>query len=202
MVRAIVVTDSFGYATREQLVRCDCKVSALIICFRQIMSKKHSTFVANWRAFGFYGLFITSLVSVIRADDFKATLTPLSSYRQTTGTILSSYVWQRNTRHGERYHAEISYRYQVDGKSFWNNKISFVKTGDRDRVLAQNSIDKYPKYKRVTVYYRPENPASAILEPKTAKDNRFLIASLFAAFIGCFAIVAWSYRVNENSAQK
>jgi hypothetical protein len=64
------------------------------------------------------------------------------------------------------YQAEVSYRYEVGGKPLVANRVFF---GDGVSVSssagAVRRVDRYPAGSKVRVYYDPEKPARAVLEP-------------------------------------
>ena len=77
------------------------------------------------------------------------------------------------------YRAKILYEYQVDEVTLTGTRIAYVKkkpikvkgdvTSSIDRTLAeahaQGIVDRYPKGKSVSVYYKPDNPKVCLLEP-------------------------------------
>lgn len=62
--------------------------------------------------------------------------------------------------------AHIVYTYKIGSNIFASDRVSFSPEANR----APSLVDKYPKGKKVTVYYSPDNPSSAVLEQKTASD--------------------------------
>lgn len=86
------------------------------------------------------------------------------------GTILSSELEADTGYHdGKRiqtYGAAIRYAYGVGGKTYESEQIQLggssetSRPGEFERIVA-----RYPEGKRVTVYYDPDDPATATLEP-------------------------------------
>ncbi len=62
-----------------------------------------------------------------------------------------------------RYTPRITYRYQVDGKTYENHVIG--RYGYTSKWASGISRGQYAVGKPVTVYYNPENPAESVLEP-------------------------------------
>jgi len=98
------------------------------------------------------------------------------------GTVVSSEVQQeRNTsrsngksRMKTTYHAEILYDYVANGTTYSANKVSFGQVGGSSPAPARKIVNRYPKGKNVTVYYNPEKPETAVLEPGMSAAVYFL----------------------------
>lgn len=86
-------------------------------------------------------------------------------------TIESSQVISRRsssttgTRSGRRYNPEIRFEFTVDGKPYTGDRVSFRDDHYGKREPAAEIAARYPVGSTVTVYYPPENPAEAVLEP-------------------------------------
>ena len=110
------------------------------------------------------------------------------NWPHTSGVIVISSVSQsreydsRKKRTKTVYRANIGYAYQVGGKRFQGDKISFGGTST-DRKSAYRLTAKYPNKKKNDVYYDPAGPENAMLEPgKTWLTYiPFLSGLLFAA---------------------
>src|ERR1051326_3471856 len=103
------------------------------------------------------------------------------SWPTTTGTILSATLDQQTRRNSQGYHdvtyaPTVEYTYEVNGNSYRSDKINAGWTVSYDAGTAQNKISQYQPGARVTVYYNPSDPADAVLEPKSAAGNIFMIA--------------------------
>jgi hypothetical protein len=70
------------------------------------------------------------------------------------------------------FHAELSYRYTVDGVRFANDDICFFQKesncgfGTDDFKEAEELLALYPEGSRVTIFYDPEDPGQAVLQPE------------------------------------
>jgi len=103
------------------------------------------------------------------------------------------------------YRAKILYEYQVDEVTLTGTRITYLKkkrikvkgddTSKIDRTLAeaqaQSIVDRYPKGKSVSVYYKPDNPEVCLLEPGLG------LQAFVAPVIGVFmfiigGIIAWA----------
>ncbi len=68
----------------------------------------------------------------------------------------------------KRYYPKIEYPYSVQGKEFTGTKVKALFSGRISYLTewqAQNVINKYPEGKNVLVFYDPNDPARACLEP-------------------------------------
>lgn len=88
------------------------------------------------------------------------------NWANTTGAILMSSVQSRRSGHGYSTIPVIVYQFEVNGKTIQSQNI---RAGDKYLKVnvswqAQETVDKYPIGKQVTVYYDPNNPAECALE--------------------------------------
>lgn len=93
------------------------------------------------------------------------------SWPSTQGKITSSYIKKQvNKKSGTNrtttsFSAKVHYRYMVGGTTYSGDRICFGGTySGGKRSLAKKVADSYPKGKKVTVYYDPENPKEAVLK--------------------------------------
>jgi len=115
----------------------------------------------------------------------------------TQGIVLKSSVGShtKSGTNGVRsttYHAEILYRFSVDGKIFKGDTIASGDFGSNDQAHARRVVTNYPKGKSITVYYMAENPKECLLEPGLKLQAWFtpglglvflLVGSLMALFL-------------------
>lgn len=91
------------------------------------------------------------------------------SWPTVQGVVLSAEVKRSQTKHGNTttwsYRAVVRYDFQVDGKPYSGDKISFVDFGSRNASLANTRANRYAAGKTVTVHYDPSNPQICVLEP-------------------------------------
>jgi len=91
-----------------------------------------------------------------------------------------------------KYIPNIVYQYQVDGMDFMGDKISFGGTSNSNQTWAYKMRDQYPEGSEVAVYYDPENPQDAVLQPG-AKGSTYIIFVLGVVFailgVGIFFFV-------------
>ncbi len=66
------------------------------------------------------------------------------------------------------YSADISYDYLVDDQAYVNGSVHFGSMSSSDPSMARAMLQRYPVGKTVTVFYNPERPQQAVLEPGVA----------------------------------
>jgi hypothetical protein len=82
------------------------------------------------------------------------------------GIITSSELNKTRDRDGkDMYSANILYEYSVDGKEYSDGNIGVMDGSTSMKSSVKNTVRKYAKGKKVTVYYDPEFPGTAVLEP-------------------------------------
>lgn len=110
-----------------------------------------------------------------------------------TGVVIESDVEARQDRdrngNGNRssttYKAIVVYDYTVDGKEYSSGRIWFgsdISTSDQAQM--RNIVKGYPTGSDVKVYYNPDDPAEAVLQPGVFFTSYFLLI-----FGGVFAVV-------------
>jgi hypothetical protein len=85
------------------------------------------------------------------------------SWPSTTGRIinlnLSSPWWDEESI---GYHLRAEYTYTVESETYRSYRVSF---GHRSYFSKKHASEQFPLGKEVEVYYDPENPVNAVLEP-------------------------------------
>ena len=88
------------------------------------------------------------------------------SWPTTRGVVEQSRVETIRSRRADRsktYRPRVRYAYEVDGRSYSAERISFGDSAIGLRGPAARIADRYPGGSRVTVHYSPEQPAEAVL---------------------------------------
>ncbi len=97
-------------------------------------------------------------------------------------------VWKKDSQ--THYQPDIAYSYTIDGKKYSSSKITVGEPPLDNNVSKAKSVQaKYPVGKEVKVWYDPELPESAALEPGI-KTGDIMLASISILFfaVGLFAI--------------
>jgi hypothetical protein len=92
------------------------------------------------------------------------------------GVVTSSEVdHSTDAEGGDSYSPEVDYQYQVDGQTITNNQIKFGENSYSSRRKAEEIAANYPLGQQVTVYYEPERPTNAVLEPGVSAGSYIVI---------------------------
>ncbi|HTQ30004.1 MAG TPA: DUF3592 domain-containing protein [Opitutaceae bacterium] len=81
-----------------------------------------------------------------------------------------------STDGGVVYFPKISYAFEVAGKKYVGDRISFLDSGTGRECKIDSILARYPKGQSVTVFYDPKDAAICVLEKK-AGWNWLLIAA-------------------------
>jgi hypothetical protein len=87
------------------------------------------------------------------------------SWPTTQGTIQSAEIGQhRGSKGGTSYSADVSYGYSVRQTHYTGTKIAFGMMS-ASASYARGVLNRYPVGAKVPVYYSPNDPGTAVLEP-------------------------------------
>lgn len=101
-----------------------------------------------------------------------------------SGSVVDSQITMHYDDDGDRmYGTAITYRYAVDGLDYSGNKRTFVEYSSNNRNRAENIVAMYAPEMPVQVFYNPEDPEEAVLEPGT-NGGMFLVLLVPLIFIG------------------
>ena len=78
-----------------------------------------------------------------------------------SGKVIKSSV----EREESSYQAEILYEFTVSGTTYNGNRVAYGDYGSNRPTHARRIVNRYPKGKKVTVYYQPDDPGECLLEP-------------------------------------
>jgi hypothetical protein len=71
----------------------------------------------------------------------------------------------RDSDGNDMYSANIQYNYSVDGNNYSEGSIGTIDGSTSIKSSVTKTLRKYAKGTKVTVYYDPEFPNTAVLEP-------------------------------------
>jgi hypothetical protein len=113
-----------------------------------------------------------------------------SSWPTAAGAVISSEVsHSTDAEGGDSYSPEVDYQYQVDGQNIINDQIKFGENSYDSRRRAEEIAANYPVGRQVTVYYDPEQPDKAVLEPGVSAGS-YIVLSIGVVFILIALLVA------------
>lgn len=134
-----------------------------------------------------------------------------NNWPTTEGKVLHSVVTYNIINWMQHYEQEVQYAYSVDGQRFTSNQIRLGSQrsalpdspepsnetlrrflDDPRRVtqegLRGGSVVGYPPGKKVTVYYKPDDPQVAVLEPGVTVGTFMpLLGGIIIALVGLLA---------------
>ncbi len=79
----------------------------------------------------------------------------------------------------------VAYAYNVDRQSYRSSRITF---GASNKLNARKTVARYPKGKQIKVFYNPQKPDQAVLEPgaDSTLSIVFIGIGVSLAFMGAF----------------
>ncbi len=128
------------------------------------------------------------------------------NWPRTQGTITSSSISEQTRRDSSTrrnkttYYPRVLYEYQVKGRHYTSHRIEFGGESGGMKWMAKRVVDKYPSGKKVTVYYKPQDPQYGILEAGFTWKSLFILLAgmaFFAAGVLCFK----TYRKQQRKRQ-
>lgn len=88
---------------------------------------------------------------------------------------------------GTTWKPAIVYGYVVNGTSYLSSRVQFMNVVSGSSTfrdsLAKNISEEYPVGKTVTVYYDPDNPEDAVLEPGVG--FAIIVCLVIGTFVYC-----------------
>lgn len=114
------------------------------------------------------------------------------SWPTAQGAVVSSEVTahRSRSRKGRRrttYGAEVRYEYTANGVKYSSDKISFGEYRTHNSGPAQATVDRYPPGAEVVVYYNPDQPEEAVLEP--GKMGGIMILFIVGGMFGVVGVL-------------
>ena len=84
------------------------------------------------------------------------------------GRVMSSKLKSHNNSRWNSitYSVQILFKYTVQDKVYLSDKFSFEQTRSKDLTSVRRIVDGYPAGKYVQLFYDPDNPGVAVLDPR------------------------------------
>jgi hypothetical protein len=119
----------------------------------------------------------------------------------TTGHIISSTICEHHYK-GIGYSPCVKYSYAVGERSFEGNVIVLGHRDPQAREEAEAITQNYFTGREVTVFYRPNSPEIACLEPGITPFENYIPIILSPLFIGYGLFVLRSNRLTSGRKRK
>lgn len=110
-------------------------------------------------------LLIALIFFFIKKDEILWPFTDKSNLKTTSGVITVSQVDYKSGPRSSGWYFDIKYQYQVDEKIYLSDRIRYSYFGSKEESFAEGYVAKYPIGSTVIVYYDPDLPQKAVLEP-------------------------------------
>ena len=103
-------------------------------------------------------------------------------FQSTQGVVLSSRIESHTTtsdgRTSTTYSPEITYRYEVDGKTYTSSQYAYGMGSTSEYGYVSGLVERHPAGKKIPVYYDPDDPAEAILQLEAPAVLYFMLLFL------------------------
>ncbi len=134
---------------------------------------------------------IVALVLLMIARRGSSQAAASKNWATANGRVLLSQIEMRRSsgHHGSSPYPVVVYEYEVMGRRYQSNRISFG-TEVGGSMVAPRVVNQYPAGSSVTVYYNPLNPAESVLE-QTSRSSRVLVwvVVLILAILLCTSVM-------------
>ncbi len=104
------------------------------------------------------------------------------NWPRTSGRVIEARIAEHESEDEDghvtsTYSPVVRYEYQVNGVAYTGNQLSVGSSviAISDRKKVQQTINQYPPGKLVMVYYNPQNPAEAALEPRLTSKAELIL---------------------------
>lgn len=113
-----------------------------------------------------------------------------------TGQVVTSEVKSQRSGDSNSYSARVIYEYQVDDELYTGGKISVADGSSSRSARARNIIEQYPEGSSVDVFYNPDLPEDALLQPGAPWFLNWLYwGGILFAIIGAWALLRSIFRL-------
>jgi hypothetical protein len=130
-------------------------------------------------------LYAVQLRQGLRADASK-------KWPRASATVTASAV-EKSPGHRWRYSAALQYSYRVGGKDYQSSRVFWGGNEGRQKHMA-SVVETYPAGGKVRVFYDPDNPAEAVLDPIQHTGSRQVaLYALAMITLGLFTVTGGIY---------
>ena len=124
-------------------------------------------------------LFLAAAIIALRSgwNGLRLALTS-KDWMAAPGIVVQSEVIAIPGREETSYFPDVQFEYVVNDHRYTADTVRFGEYTSLSQRRAEAIVSRYPPGSRVTVYYNPENPETAVLERKATLDSYLSILSL------------------------
>jgi hypothetical protein len=112
----------------------------------------------------------------------------------TNAEALGSTRMLSSRKHVDQYQPVTKYSYTVDGELYTSTRIRLVKevpVFDVREAAVATAERSYPVGSSVQVYYDPENPGFALLDPRSPTEGLFVLFTLGPLLVALGVVLTW-----------
>lgn len=156
--------------------------------------KPHARTPADKQIIALIGSSLFLLMSLLglnlyRAQFRGALFTPPQDFARTPGTITTSErLYQPGGKSGPSWRYHIVYDYAVSGRHYSSALVNFNWVqANRDRQVEAEFVQLYPVGREVSVFYLPNEPGFAVLDPNDKGTTPYLFGILLVIAVCCLA---------------
>lgn len=118
---------------------------------------------------------------------------------QTEGEITNAEVLAFRSQGQTMYRASLVYKYAVDGKAYHSDQIQPAISSTSFRYFPQRKVKLHPIGSKVPVFYNPDQPDEALLEPGMGM-LKYLFYTIPFFFILIGFVVFWKRAIRPMVA--
>lgn len=113
-----------------------------------------------------------------------------ATWPATEGEVIESHLDRHRSRKKKTtYSATVIYRYEVDGADFEGDEVWAGQYSSSSRSGMQKIVSQYPVGANVSVYYSPDDPAEAVLQPGAFTSSYLVFgAGMLFVVVGCIMV--------------
>jgi len=139
----------------------------------------------------FVGLFGIVLVAVGLYGVYQCLR--VLSFVKTRGVVVSSCVGkERDDGDEAMYYPNIRFRHDVDGKTYDTGRYEIARITSSDKKAHVRIVRQYPIGRRITVWYDPTNPSTAVI-------SRAFRLSFIALILGGVAVLGLALLLHREA---
>ncbi len=141
-----------------------------------------------------FGVIAIAIGAVLYSVQFRQGLRADASKKwpRASGTVIAAAL-EKSPGHRWRYRAALQYRYRVGGKDYQASRIFWGGNEGREKHMT-SVVETYPAGSSVRVFYDPNNPAEAVLDPIQNTGSRQLVLyGLAMVTLGLFTVTGGVY---------